>query len=258
MTSYDNPFKLALRDGRRQTGLWMTTGAPAVTEIAAGAGFDWLLIDMEHSPNDLLTVVDHLRAAMGGTAEPVVRVPWNEPVAVKHLLDQGARSLMFPFVQTPEEARRAVAATRYPPHGIRGFAGTSRATRFGRRTDYPARAAEEICVVVQVETAEAIGQAAAIAAVDGVDGVFIGPNDLAANMGHLGEVGAPPVRAAIEQARTAIGSAGKAAGLLDFNEGSARARYDQGFAFIAVSGDGFLLARETQRLVASFRANAAP
>lgn len=252
MTSFDNPFKQALAAQRRQTGLWLTTGSPAVTEIVAGAGFDWLLVDMEHSPNDLTTVVDHLRAAVGGTAEPVVRVPWNEPVMVKRLLDQGARSLMFPFVQSAEEARRAVAATRYPPAGIRGFAGTSRATGYGRRRDYAARAAEEICVVLQIETAEAVAQAGEIAAVEGVDGVFIGPNDLAANLGHLGQPGAAPVRELIAQALAAIRGAGKAAGLLNFVEASAKADYAAGFSFIAVSADAFILARETGRVVAAF------
>ena len=253
MQSYDNPFKQALAAGRQQTGLWLTTGSATVTEIAAGAGFDWLLVDMEHSPNDLTDVVDHLRAAVGGTAEPVVRVPWNEPVAVKRLLDQGARSLMFPFVQSAEEAGNAVAATRYPPHGIRGFAGTSRATRYGERTDYPARAADEICVVVQIETADACRLAGDIAAVEGVDGVFIGPNDLAANMGHLGDVGAAAVKAAIDDALGAITGAGKAAGLLDFNPASATARFAQGFRFIAVSGDAFLLARNARAVAKQFR-----
>ncbi|GJD49146.1 4-hydroxy-2-oxo-heptane-1,7-dioate aldolase [Methylobacterium crusticola] len=257
MTAFENPFKQGLADRRRQAGLWLTTGAAGVTEIAAGAGFAWLLLDMEHSPNDLIEVVDHLRAAVGGTAEPVVRVPWNEPVVVKRLLDQGARSLMFPFVQSAEEARRAVAATRYPPQGIRGFAGTSRATGYGLRPDYAARAAEEICVVVQVETPEAIRAAGEIAAVPGIDGVFIGPNDLAANMGHLGRPDAPPVRALIAEALAAIGAAGKAAGLLNFSESGARADFEAGFSFVAVSGDAFILARETQRIARTVFGDAA-
>jgi 4-hydroxy-2-oxoheptanedioate aldolase len=253
MISFVNAFKQGLHDKRRQTGLWMTTGSATMTEIAAGAGLDWLLVDMEHSPNDLIDVVDHLRAAVGKGAEIVIRVPWNEPVVVKRLLDQGARSLMFPFVQSVEEAQRAVAATRYPPQGIRGFAGTSRATDYGRRTDYAARSAEEVCVIVQLETAAALKAARDIAAVDGIDGVFIGPNDLAASMGHLGNPGAPPVKAAIRQALEAITSAGKAAGLLNFNEADAKADYEAGFHFIAVSGDAFILAREAQRLAKAFQ-----
>ena len=253
MKPFDNPFKRGLAARQRQVGLWLTLGAPATTELAAGAGFDWLLIDTEHSPNDLVTVVDHLRAAEGGTAEPVVRVPWNEPVMVKRLLDQGARSLMFPFVQNAEEARRAVAATRYPPHGIRGFAGVSRARGYGGRADYAARSHEETCVVVQLETPEAIAAAADIAAVEGVDGVFIGPNDLAASMGHLGKSGAAPVQQAIRDGLAAITSGGKAAGLLNFDEAGAKADFAAGFSFVAVTGDGFLLAREARRVVAAFR-----
>lgn len=253
MTSFENPFKIALREGRRQVGLWLTTGSASVTEIVAGAGFDWLLIDMEHSPNDLTEIVDHLRASVGDSSELVVRVPWNDPIIVKRLLDQGARSLMFPFVQTAEEARRAVAATRYPPAGIRGLAGTSRATGYGSRKDYAARAAEEICVVVQLETESAVSQAREIAATEGVDGVFVGPNDLAATMGHLGQVGAPPVEAAIGRALAAIRAGGKSAGILDFNEQSASGRFEAGFGFVAVNGDASLIARETRRLATAFK-----
>src|SRR6266404_9782180 len=147
-----NEFKRNLAAGKAQIGMWLTLCSPTATEAAAGAGFDWLLIDMEHSPNELPDIAHHLRAAVGGTAEPVVRVPWNEPVIVKRLLDIGARTLLFPFVQSAEEARRAVAATRYPPQGIRGFAGTTRANRYGRVADYAKRASEEICVLVQCET----------------------------------------------------------------------------------------------------------
>src|SRR5277367_1858624 len=150
-----NMFKQRLASGTPQIGLWMTLASPTATEIAAGAGFDWLLIDTEHSPNELPDVQHHLRAAEGGTAEPVVRVPWNEPVAVKRMLDIGVRSLLFPFVQSAEEAAQAVRATRYPPDGIRGVSGVSRATRYGRVADYYSRAASEICVIVQIETAKA-------------------------------------------------------------------------------------------------------
>src|SRR3982074_3684017 len=152
-----NKFKRALAAGTPQIGLWMSLTSPVATEVAAGAGFDWLLIDMEHSANDLSEVVQHLPAAEGGTAEPIVRPPWNEPVLVKRLLDQGITSFLFPFVQSAEEARRAVAATRYPPKGIRGVAGTMRANRWGRVPDYINRAEDEICVLVQVETRKAVG-----------------------------------------------------------------------------------------------------
>src|SRR5258707_9136944 len=167
-----NNFKRALAAGKPQIGLGLSLTRAVAAGVAAGAGFDWVLVDMEHSANDLVDVVAHLRAAVGGSAEPVVRVPWNEPVLVKRLLDAGARSLLFPFVQSAEEARRAVAATRYPPKGIRGVAGTTRAHRYGRGKDYPKRVEGELCILVQIETQQALGEIEAIAA---IDGLFIGP-----------------------------------------------------------------------------------
>jgi 4-hydroxy-2-oxoheptanedioate aldolase len=248
-----NNFKRALAARQKQVGFWLTLASTTATEIAAGAGFDWLLIDMEHSVNELPDVQDHLRAAVGGTAEPVVRIPWNEPVLVKRMLDAGGRSLMFPYVQNAEEARRAVAATRYPPDGIRGFAGAARGSNYGRIKNYAQQIAEEICVIVQVETPEAIKAIPRIAAVDGVDGVFIGPNDLAANMGFLGNMFAPEVHATVRGGMEAINHAGKAAGLLNFRENEARDWFAAGFTFIAVAGDTGLLARQTERIVAAFK-----
>ncbi len=248
-----NNFKRALAAHKKQVGFWLTLGSTTVTEIAAGAGFDWLLVDMEHSANELPDVQDHLRAAVGGTAEPVVRVPWNEPVLVKRMLDIGARSLMFPYVQNAEEARRAVAATRYPPAGIRGFAGGARGSNYGRIADYAKRCGEEICVIVQIETPQAVAAILEIAAIDGVDGIFIGPNDLAANMGHLANAGAAEVKALIGEAVAAIRKGGKAAGILNFKEDEARALFAAGVSFIAVAGDAALMARQTERIVAAFR-----
>ena len=164
-----NKFKRAIAAGQRQIGLWLSLTSPVSTEVAAGAGFDWLIIDMEHAANDLPEVLQHLRAAEGGTAEPVVRLPWNDPVIVKRLLDAGARTLLLPFVQSADEATRAVAATRYPPRGIRGVAGVTRANRFGRVQSYFARAESEICVLVQLETRKAAAAVDEIAAVDGID-----------------------------------------------------------------------------------------
>jgi 4-hydroxy-2-oxoheptanedioate aldolase len=248
-----NRFKRALASGETQIGLWLSLASPAATEVAAGAGFDWLLIDMEHAPNELTDVAHHLRAAEGGTAEPVVRVPWNDPVMVKRLLDIGARSLLFPFVQSAEEARRAVAATRYPPQGIRGFAGTTRANRYGRVAGYAARAAEEICVLVQCETRKAVAEIPAIAALDGIDGVFIGPADLAADMGHLADTQHPEVQAAILAAGKAIAASGKAPGFLSLREDETRRVLAGGFRFVAVHTDVALLARQTEALVKLYK-----
>ncbi|HEX2215594.1 MAG TPA: aldolase/citrate lyase family protein [Xanthobacteraceae bacterium] len=252
-TLQPNTFKRALAAKQKQVGFWLTLASTTATEIAAGAGFDWLLIDMEHSVNELPDVQDHLRATVGGTAEPVVRIPWNEPVLVKRLLDAGGRSLMFPYVQNAEEARQAVAATRYPPAGIRGFAGAARGSNYGRIKDYAQRIADEICVIVQVETPAAAKAIPEIAAVEGVDGIFIGPNDLAANMGFLGNMFAPEVNAAVREGMDKINQAGKAAGLLNFRENEARDWFGAGFTFIAVAGDAGLLARQTERIVSVFK-----
>jgi len=251
-----NPFKRALASGTPQIGLWMSLASPAATEVAAGAGFDWLLLDMEHSPNELPDIAHHLRAAEGGTAEPVVRVPWNEPVIVKRLLDIGARTLLFPFVQSAEEARRAVAATRYPPQGIRGFAGTTRANRYGRVADYAKRASEEICVLVQCETRKAVADIPAIAATEGIDGIFIGPADLAADMSHLADTQHAEVQAAILDAGKRIRAAGKAPGFLSVREDETRRVLEGGFLFVAVGSDVGMLARHSEALVRAFKKGA--
>lgn len=252
-----NGFKQRLLGRQRQIGGWLTTGSPTVTEIFAGIGFDWLLLDMEHSPNDFLLIIDHLRAA-GPSAPIVVRVPWNEPVMVKRLLDAGVTSLMFPYVQTVDEAKAAVAATRYPPHGFRGVAGTTRATAYGRREGL-AQAADQIAVVVQIETPEAIAAIGDIALVDGVDGVFIGPNDLAANMGHLGNPSHPEVRDAMLRGAAQIHLARKSSGTLGYNSTHSASPFDDGFDFLGVASDvGAILAGATEKLTAYERFRGRP
>jgi 4-hydroxy-2-oxoheptanedioate aldolase len=248
-----NEFKRGLASGKPQIGLWMSMTSPVATEVVAGAGFDWMLIDMEHSANDLVDAAAHLRAAVGGTAEPIARPPWNEPVMVKRHHDIGARTLLCPFVQSAEEARRAVAATRYPPGGIRGVATTTRAGRYGRVRDYLKRASEEICVLVQCETRKAVAEIEAIAAVDGVDGIFIGPSDLAADMGHLGNTQHPEVQETILAAGARIRKAGKAAGFLSSREDECRKMLDAGFGFVAVGSDVGLLARQSEALVKAYK-----
>jgi 4-hydroxy-2-oxoheptanedioate aldolase len=248
-----NGFKQRLSSGTPQIGLWMTLASPTATEIAAGAGFDWLLIDTEHSPNELPDVLHHLRAAEGGTAEPVVRVPWNEPVAVKRMLDIGVRSLLFPFVQSADEARQAVRATRYPPDGIRGVAGVSRATRYGRVADYYSRAAGEICVIVQIETRKAVDAIEEIAAVPGIDALFIGPADLSADFGFKGSWSSPEAWSKILDAGARIKKAGKQAGFLSAREEDCRKVLAAGFGFVAVGTDTGILARNADALVKSYK-----
>jgi 4-hydroxy-2-oxoheptanedioate aldolase len=248
-----NNFKRGLKAGTPQVGLWLSMTSPVATEIVAGAGFDWVLIDMEHSPNELPDVVHHMRACVGGTAEPVVRVPWNEPVLVKRLLDAGARTLLFPFVQSAEEAKRAVEATRYPTQGIRGVAGTTRANRYGRVQNYHARAHEEICILVQTETRKSVAAIEEIAKLDGIDGIFIGPADLSADFGHLGNLQHPEVHKAILDAGARIKKAGKAAGYLSARDDEIRMTLDAGFGFVAVGSDVGILARQSEALVRTYK-----
>lgn len=245
-----NDFKRGLAEGRRQPGLWLTLESPNATEILAGSGYAWLLLDMEHTTLGIGQVADHVRAARGGTAELVVRVPWNEPIMMKRLLDAGVRSFMIPFVQGAEQARAAVAATRYPPHGIRGVSGNMRANGFARFKDYPERYHEEQCIVVQIESPEAAAAVPQIGAVDGVDGLFVGPNDLAANMGLFGKPGHPEVRAEIDRLAPSIAETGKAAGILNFDPAEARALFARGYSYIAVASDTAILARRSEALLA--------
>ena len=248
-----NPFKRAIKAGRQQIGLWSSLSSHVTVEVVAGSGYDWLLIDTEHSPNELPMVHSQLQAATGGTAHPIVRPPWNDTVMIKRFLDIGVQTLLIPYVQTEEEAKNAVAATRYPPKGVRGFAGSSRATRFGRVKDYFKRCEEELCVLVQVETRLALDSLEAIANVDGVDGVFIGPGDLSAGLGYLGDQGHPDVVRAIADAIKRIKACGKAPGILTPDEKLARHYIEQGTLFTAVGSDLGILARGSEALVARFR-----
>ena len=247
-----NQFKQALSRCERQVGLWCALASPIAAEILAGAGFDWILIDGEHAPNDITTLLPQLQAMRGGTAEPVFRVPWNEPVIIKRALDVGARSLLVPFVQNAEEARRAVAAARYPPLGIRGVAVMTRAIDYGRTQGYHRNAHLDTCILVQIETKPALNEIEAIAAVEGVDGIFIGPSDLAAAMGHLGNTKHPDVQAAIKDAAERIRAKGKSAGTLGAVD-DAEALFEMGFNFVAVGSDGGILARGAEATAARFR-----
>jgi 4-hydroxy-2-oxoheptanedioate aldolase len=252
-----NAFKSALANGRPQVGLWSSLCSNIAAEILAGSGFDWILIDTEHAPNELPDVLSQLQAMTAGTAEPVVRCAWNDAVLIKRILDIGARSILVPFVQNAEEATAAVAATRYPPVGRRGVSVAPRANRYGRVADYHRKAHQEICVLVQVETRRAIGEIEAIAGVEGVDGIFIGPSDLAADLGRLGDTGHPEVQALIAGARARISAAGKAAGMLTGDPNEAMRYLDMGFTFIATGSDLGILAQGAARRAAEIRAHLA-
>jgi len=248
-----NQLKRALLQGLPQIGLWSSLSSHISVEVIAGSGFDWLLIDTEHSPNDVTMVVGQLQAMTGGTATAVVRPAWNDPILFKRFLDIGVQSFLVPWIQNADEARRAVAATRYPPEGIRGVATTIRANRFGRVKDYFARVHAELCVVVQIETQAALGNLEEIAAVDGVDALFIGPSDLAADMGHLGNSAHPDVRAAIDKAIGRIVKTGKRAGILAPVEADARHWLELGCLFVAVGSDVGILARQSEALAAKYK-----
>lgn len=248
-----NPFKRALKAGRTQIGLWSSLASNYSVEVIAGAGFDWLLLDQEHAPNDLESVVTQLQAASAYASHPIVRVPWNDMVAIKRMLDAGAQTLLIPYISTAEEAKNAVAYTRYPPNGVRGVGGTTRATRFGRVKDYAKHAHEEICVLVQVETQLGMDNIEAICAVDGVDGVFIGPADLHASLGYPGETSNPKVLPLIEEAMRRIRKAGKAPGYLTPLEADARRMLAAGTLFCAVGADIGILARGAEALCAKFK-----
>lgn len=248
-----NALKRALAQGKLQIGLWSSLCSHIGAEIIADSGFDWILLDTEHSPNDVPILVTQLQGMMRGTATPIVRPAWNDTVLIKRILDSGAPGLLIPFVQNAEEAARAVAATRYPPHGIRGVSGSNRAARYGRIKDYLHAANDEICVLVQVETRSALDQLEKIAAVPGVDGVFIGPADLAASFGHTGNQLHPEVQKAIEDAARRLKNVGKAAGILTPVEDDAKRYISWGYNFVAVGSDVGLLVKGGDALVKTFK-----
>jgi 4-hydroxy-2-oxoheptanedioate aldolase len=248
-----NRFKAAIAAGELQLGLWSGLSNNITVEVLANSGFDWLLLDTEHSPNELPMVHSQLQAISQGKAHPIVRPPWNDTVTIKRYLDVGVQTLLIPFIQDAEEARSAVAATRYPPLGVRGYSAAARASDYGRVKDYPKLCEEHLCVLLQVETPHALANIEAIADVDGVDGIFIGPGDLSASMGHIGQPMHPEVVAAIEDAVRRIRACGKAAGILVGDETLARHYIDIGFTFVAVGSDIGILARGAEALAAKFK-----
>lgn len=258
----EDTFRDALRNqngkaGRPLAGMWVCSGSPLVAEICAGAGLDWLLIDAEHSPNGLESILAQLQAVHGYPVQAVVRPPVNDTVIFKQYLDLGVQNLLVPMVNSAAEAEAAVAATRYPPHGVRGVGSAlARAARWNRVPDYLVRASETVSVTVQIESAAAVAAVDEILAVDGVDGIFLGPADLAASMGLLGQQEHPEVRAAVEHCITAATAAGKPAGVNAFAPATARAYLDAGAAFILIGADVALLARGSEALAAQYVAPA--
>ena len=246
--AFPNGFRADLRAGKRLIGCWCSLANPISTEVLGVAGFDWLLLDGEHAPNDITTLVPQLMALKDSASAPVVRPSWNDTVEIKRLLDSGFCNFLIPFVQTDEEARRAVAATRYPPQGVRGVSVAQRGNRYGSVTGYFEGINEQICVMVQIESQKGVDAAAAIAAVEGVDGIFIGPSDLAAGLGHLGNANHPDVQAAMAKVFDAARAAGKAIGILAPVEADARRYLAMGASFVAVGSDLGVFRAGTQAL----------
>lgn len=253
-----NPFTAALARGDKQIGLWISLSSNFAAEVVAPAGFDWALVDMEHSPNDYFSVLGQLQAFSASSTTAIVRVEWNDAVAVKRLLDLGAPGLLFPMIQSVEEAEAAVAATRYPPRGVRGVSGATRATKFGRITDYAERIEEETTVLLQLESRAAVEQAEAIADVDGVHGIFFGPADIGADIGKLGKPLDPEVWSLIRPAAQKLMAKGMPVGTLVNDPAFAADLLREGFSFVACGTDTVLLARASDALLAGVKSALSP
>ncbi|KIN70243.1 2-dehydro-3-deoxyglucarate aldolase [Sulfitobacter noctilucicola] len=248
-----NPFTAALAKGDKQIGIWVSLSSNFAAEVVAPAGFDWALVDMEHSPNDYFSVLGQLQVFASSGTTAIVRVEWNDAVAVKRLLDLGAPGLLFPMIQSVEEARAAVAATRYPPHGVRGFSGGTRANKFGRVTDYIDRIEQETTVLLQLESRAAIEQAEEIADIEGVSGLFFGPADIAADIGKLGKPLDAEVWDLIRPAAKKLMAKGMPVGTLVNDAAFAKELLNEGFNFVACGTDTVLLARASDALLAAVK-----
>lgn len=254
MNPLANSFKAALAQGKPQIGLWLGLANSYTAELNARIGYDWLLVDGEHAPNDLRSILAQLQAIASTVSQPVVRPAVEDMTSIKQLLDIGAQNLLVPMVESGAQARQLVAAVRYPPSGVRGVGSAlARASHFNLIPDYLRLAAEHICLLLQVESRAGLDHLDEIAATEGVDGVFIGPSDLAAALGHLGDPDHPEVRAAIEHAIGRILDAGKAPGILTSNATAAQRYLELGATFVAVGTDVGVLVRGAQSLLQKFK-----
>ena len=248
----ENQFKRALGEDRVQYGLWLALSSPVAAELCACAGFDWLLIDAEHAPNDLRSVLWQLQAIEGSGTHAITRLVDGDSARIKRYLDAGVQTLLIPMADTAEQAEQLVAAVRYPPRGMRGLATSiTRASRWTQIDDYATTAEEQVCLIVQAETVTALDNLKAITAVDGVDAVFIGPSDLSASMGYLGQPGHPEVQAAVAQALRDIAAAGKAPGTLAGTPEAIRTHSKNGAKFLGIGSDTALLVSGTKGLLSS-------
>jgi 4-hydroxy-2-oxoheptanedioate aldolase len=250
-----NRFKRAIGEGKAQIGLWVALADAGCAEVSAGAGFDWLLLDGEHGPNDLRTLLAQLQAVAPYESHPVVRLPHGDTNLIKQVLEIGAQTLLIPMVETAEQAASLVAAMHYPPAGVRGVgAALGRSSRWNRMPNYLKQAGDEMCLLVQIETQRGVENIKEIARTPGVDGVFIGPADLSASMGYLGNMTHPEVLSVIERCFADVRAAGKAAGILMGDENLVKRYLELGCTFIAVGADAILLAQAVDRLASKFKA----
>jgi len=247
-SSFPNSFKRRLLAGERLIGCWCSLANPITTEVLGVAGFDWILLDGEHSPNDVISFIPQLMALKDSVSAPIVRPSWNNPVELKRLLDGGFYNFLIPFIESADEAKRAVAATRYPPQGFRGVSVSQRSNKFGSVKDYFTGINDQICVMVQIESRKGVEAVAEIAKTEGIDGIFVGPSDLAAGFGHLGNANHPEVQAAMAQIIAAAKAAGKPIGILAPVEADARRYMEQGVTFVAVGSDLGVFRSGTQAL----------
>lgn len=251
--SFPNTFKRDLLAGKKLIGCWSSLSSAITTEVLGVAGFDWILLDGEHSPNDMSTYIPQLMALKDSASAPVVRPSSNNPVEIKRLLDAGFYNFLVPFVESAAEARSAVAATRYPPQGMRGVSVSQRSNRYGTVADYFKGANDQMCVMVQIESAAGVAAAREIAALDGIDCIFVGPSDLAAGLGHLGHASHPEVQAAIAAVFADAKFAGKPSGILAPAETDARKYMAMGATFVAVGSDLGVFRSGTQALCDKYR-----
>jgi 2-dehydro-3-deoxyglucarate aldolase len=248
-----NAFRRDLRANKPLVGCWCSLASNITTEILGYAGFDWLLLDGEHAPNDMSSFITQLQALKDSPSAPVVRPPWAEPVIIKRLLDIGFYNFLMPWIENADQARAAVAATRYPPQGMRGMGTGHRSNRYGYVTDYFTTINDNISVMVQIESAQGVERAAEIAAVEGIDGLFIGPSDLSAALGYLGQPNHAEVQNAMARVLSAAREHQKPVGILAPVETDARRYMEQGMSFVAVGGDVGLLRSASKGLADRFK-----
>ena len=249
-----NTFKRGLQQGQVQIGLWSQLGSPISIEMIASSGIDWIGLDAEHGPSELVEIYHQLQAcAAGGDAHPMVRLPWNDRVLIKQYLDIGVQTLVIPQIETAEQAREIVWATRYAPRGGRGYCSSPRASKFGRIKDYPFVCEQELCILIQPETTVALENLEEMAAVEGIDGLFFGPGDLAADMGYLHQSTHPEVVRALILGGNRVRAAGKAAGIICANETLTRQYIEAGFNIVAVGSDQSILTRGADELATKFK-----